>query len=118
MGLDTFAGYPRNHPKYEGEGGETFSLIPSELFPENNLCGGLFSGGGNSFRGKVYNEMIEDITNISLYNEVIPLRYVKDMVSRIERHISIHKNTDPELLYLLGWFQVVVKEEAAIYGWW
>lgn len=118
MGLDTFAGYPRNHPKYKGEEGETFSLIPNELFPENNLCGGMFSGGGNSFRGKVYNSLIEEVTEISLYNEIIPTKDVKLMVSRIENHISKTKDEDPNLLGLLGWFQVVVKEEAAVYGWW
>jgi hypothetical protein len=35
---------------------------------EFKICGGIFSENGNdSFRGKVYHRLVEDITGISLY---------------------------------------------------
>ena len=38
---------------------------------ELSLCGGMFSGHGNgSFRGKVYNTLIEELTGHSLYSHL------------------------------------------------
>lgn len=53
------------------------------------LCGGMFSGCGNeSFRGKVYNRFVEDITGVSLYGDPetfeIPLETVKQMATDLE----------------------------------
>jgi hypothetical protein len=57
---------------------------------EFKICGGVFSGHGNdSFRGKVYNRFVEDITGISLYgytpdtNE-ISNEVVRDMADGLE----------------------------------
>ena len=37
---------------------------------EFQICGGMFSGSGNdSFRGKVYSRLVEDITGVSLYGD-------------------------------------------------
>jgi len=34
------------------------------------ICGGMFSGSGNdSFRGKVYERFVEDVTGVSLYGD-------------------------------------------------
>jgi len=39
---------------------------------EFQVCGGICSGNGNdSFRGKVYNSIVEEITGISLYQDTI-----------------------------------------------
>lgn len=47
---------------------------------EFNVCGGICSGHGNaSFRGKVYNSIIEEITGMSLYQEKISSENVKVM---------------------------------------
>jgi hypothetical protein len=57
---------------------------------EFKICGGMFSENGNdSFRGKVYHRLVEDITGISLYgytNETneIPNEIVKDMAEGLE----------------------------------
>jgi hypothetical protein len=57
---------------------------------EFKICGGMFSENGNdSFRGKVYHRLVEDITGISLYgytNETneIPNEIVKDMTEGLE----------------------------------
>ena len=54
------------------------------------ICGGMFSDHGNtSFRGKVYNRLVEDITGVSLYgytneSDEIPNEIVKDMADALE----------------------------------
>lgn len=56
---------------------------------EFQICGGIFSGHGNdSFRGKVYNRLVEDITEVSLYGDLetheIPNEIVKKMADDLE----------------------------------
>jgi hypothetical protein len=57
---------------------------------EFKVCGGMFSGSGNdSFRGKVYHRLVEDITGISLYgytneSNEISNEIVKDMTEGLE----------------------------------
>ena len=59
MGLDSFWKLPKRKKKPVFE-------------PELMLCGGMLSGHGNgSFRGKVYDHLIESVTGVSLYQEEI-----------------------------------------------
>ena len=57
---------------------------------EFKICGGIFSGNGNdSFRGKVYAQLVEDITGISLYGYTpddyeITNEVVRDMADGLE----------------------------------
>jgi hypothetical protein len=56
MGLDNF------WKKSEEEAG----IVEGEF----QICGGMMSGNGNdSFRGKVYHRLVEDITDVSLYGD-------------------------------------------------
>ena len=49
------------------------------------VCCGLLSGSGNdSFRGKVYSRIIEDITNENLYDDMISNEKVKEMADTLE----------------------------------
>jgi hypothetical protein len=53
------------------------------------ICCGVFSGSGNeSFRGKVYHRLVEDITGVSLYGDPetceIPSETVKQMAIDLE----------------------------------
>ncbi len=53
------------------------------------ICCGIFSGSGNeSFRGKVYHRLVEDITGVSLYGDPetceIPSETVKQMAIDLE----------------------------------
>jgi hypothetical protein len=42
-----------------------------EADKEFAVCGGMFSGnGGNSFRGKVYDSIIKELTEFSLYDKL------------------------------------------------
>ena len=56
---------------------------------EFKICGGVFSGSGNdSFRGKVYARLVEDITGVSLYGDPetfeTPNETVKQMAIDLE----------------------------------
>ena len=53
------------------------------------ICGGMFSGSGNdSFRGKVYSRLVEDITGVSLYGDPetfeIPNETIMQMATDLE----------------------------------
>lgn len=129
MGLDTYAAYPKNHPKYNPTEGAS-NLLPEELFPKNHLCGGMFSGGGPSFRGKVYNDWVEYATEYSLYEEEISAEDVVEMYHRLSnaneltfKEFNDEGHNSYEISYeevqdLLKWFEIVVSEEAVVIGWW
>lgn len=73
MGLDSFW-----HPP------EDTDVIPPSFNPELKLCGGMFSAHGQgSFRGKVYNDLIERVTGVSLYQEVIDNDTVRAMADKL-----------------------------------
>lgn len=117
MGLDTYA----------------MKLVPMDgtLFPKNNLCGGMFSGGGSSFRGKVYNEWVEFVTGVSLYQETISSEVVHEMHQAMVKFIETPGSweqftksgngygiTEEETKQLTAWFGVVVEQNGIIQGWW
>lgn len=121
MGLDTYAIYDSLHPKHIENGDNSLS---DTLFPDNSLCGGMFSGNGASFRGKRYNDYVEWATGVSLYDRWIKAEVVQDM------YISL-KNADfrqyrgdnwgitkEETKQLTEWFRVVSEENGSIAGWW
>ena len=63
MGLDTFASRsPEDIILSEGD-------IQAFTDAHITLCGGLFSGDGGSFRGKVYSFLVSEITGESLSAE-------------------------------------------------
>jgi hypothetical protein len=65
-------------------GSET-PIIEPVFDPPLNLCGGLFYGhGSGSFRGKVYAEIIEAVSGISLYREKIPNSDVVKIADALE----------------------------------
>lgn len=123
MGLDTYAVYGRDHNKYV-KGGD--NNIPDELFPDNRLCGGMFSGGGNSFRGKVYADYVEWVTDVSLYEELIDADLVKVMAEQLNAVTEDKFNefdnewgiTYDEAKDLAKWFSVVADQGGSVVGWW
>ena len=71
MGLDSFWELPKGNQKIEFD-------------PPLRLCGGMLSGHGEgSFRGKVYDTLVETITGQSLYQELISPEAVKKMSQSI-----------------------------------
>ena len=73
MGLDTFASRSQEDIVLSKEDIQAFNDA------EITLCGGIFSGDGGSFRGKVYASLILEITGESLYAEWLPPETVRAM---------------------------------------
>ena len=56
-----------------------------EIEGEFKVWSGGFSDNGNtSFRGKVYYSIVEEITNVSLYDDVITNDQCKEMLERFD----------------------------------
>lgn len=119
MGLDTYA--------YNDKG-----MMDDKLFEgADHLCGGMFSGGGASFRGKVYNGFIEDITGVTLYQEKMSASDLDKIISGLgffiedfnteeyaESKLCIHRMTLKEVKVLLAWFKTVKNNNGFVVGWW
>lgn len=110
MGLDSFW--------VDSDGNE----IQVEFKNPPKLCGGIFSANGvGSFRGKVYNEFVQSITGVSLYQEMIDNETIKEMADKLDEFV---KNHDMELwdedqaedLALM--FRVYADAGACLHGWW
>lgn len=123
MGLDTFAAYPKNHKHYN----PTAWLMPDNLFKPHTLCGGMFSGSGNSFRGKVYDGYVTFATGVSLYTPEIPNEAVKAMADALEdrsliiRYKKIHTAsnvTTTDSIQLAEWFRTVADNGGVVVGDW
>jgi hypothetical protein len=122
MGLD-------NYPARDHQG----TLLPEdkEAFREAGirLCGGLFSDGTTSFRGKVYNDLVEQVTGVSLYREWIPPETVREMAAALslrspeelarilmgEGHTEEHVR---EMKDLQRFFQICAERGLGLIGWW
>jgi hypothetical protein len=78
MGLDVFA---------MCSPGEGLTIEDERAFEDAgiDLCGGIYSGGAGSFRGKVYDTLILDLTGISLYQVWIPPETVRQMAQALQR---------------------------------
>lgn len=48
------------------------------------LCGGVFSGDAGSFRGKVYDRLVDEVTGVSLYQDWIAPKTVCEMWRALE----------------------------------
>jgi hypothetical protein len=120
MGLDTYAA--------NGIGEE---LTPKQVqaFQEADiqLCGGMFSGGEGSFRGKVYDRLIQEVTGESLYQHWIPPETVKKMSRDLnecdpEQVISgldvLSPPTPFEVRQLRTFFQICAEHDLGLQGWW
>lgn len=112
MGLDSIWKMPDgvNHPVFD---------------PALDLCGGLFSGfGQGSFRGKVYNEFIEHVSGISLYQEEMSNADVRKVARSLATYDSRSKDlvafeiTLAEIDDLTRMFTEYGDAGATLVGWW
>jgi hypothetical protein len=94
MGLDVFAG---RSPEIELTEEDLVAFDEAGI----ELCGGIYSGAGGSFRGKVYDTLVLDLTGVSLYQAWTPPQTVRQMAEALHR-------VDPE---------VFEKETAGHYSW-
>ncbi len=79
MGLDTYAAGAPDQTTLPDEDERAFEEAGLEL------CGGMHSGDGGSFRGKVYAGAVEYVTGVSLYELWIPPERVREMAAAFER---------------------------------
>jgi len=77
MGLDTYASRSPERVRL------TYEDLVAFKEADIRLCVGLFSGVPGSFRGKVYNPIVEEVTGVSLYRGWIPPETVKAMAEAL-----------------------------------
>lgn len=121
MGLDNFAA---RSP------GEELTEEDLEAFEKADihLCGGVLSGPPDSFRGKVYSDLILDITGESLYQQWIPPERVKRMYEALIRcdakEAIVNRDYDERfvdesaIVNLRKFFRVCVERNLGLIGWW
>lgn len=92
-----------------------------------NICGGMLSDHGNrSFRGKVYSDIIKQITGESLYQEYISPEKVKEMSKALEETTydevctidSSRQLEEKEYSDLVAMFSAHSKANHGLVGWW
>lgn len=95
---------------------------------EFNICGGMFSGSGNSsFRGKVYARFVEDFTEVSLYGDPdtyeVPNETVKKMADDLEAtewrdsYIENYDIEEQEFKDLVRMFRLHADAGHYLYAW-
>ncbi len=120
MGLDTYASNRRDQVHLTPEQRAAFQAAGIEL------CGGLFSGNDGSFRGKLYDNLIYAITDVSLYQDWIPPKTVRKMhqaLAAVDPEAYIKENDGWEgqkldILDLQKFFAVCAKHNLGLIGWW
>jgi hypothetical protein len=121
MGLDTFAARLK---------GETVFLSDDDkdAFAKANfkLCHGMLAAGPWSFRGKVYNLLVAEITGKSLYQDYISPRDVADMATKLglldAKSIADlsdrHSLSVDEIRDLIKFFAICAERGLGLAGWW
>jgi len=117
MGLDTYAYHTNSEGKRE--------TMPDELFSEvGSLCGGLFSGGGASFRGKVYAGFLHNSIGLDLYQDEIRTETVARAADALDAllletpGLEYSDISNGEIRALAKWFRVVASGGGTVVGWW
>lgn len=117
MGLDTYASHSSDDVELTDEDSQAF--VDAEI----QLCGGMFSGEGGSFRGKVYASLILEITGESLYQTWIPPETVREMYSKLmafdaQRDVEVDDSELVSLPDLLKYFKICSERGLGLIGWW
>jgi hypothetical protein len=91
------------------------------------LCGGAYSGGRGSFRGKVYAEFVLELTGESLYDEWLAPETVARMADDFDRcnpetavadlGLDIDTPTPYEVVELRRFFDVCRERGLGVVGW-
>ena len=121
MGLDNYASRNKNTIELHEEDVRAFEEAGI------NLCGGMMSDGTVSFRGKVYDELITDITSVSLYTDWISPKTVKRICLKLEQYDPEkvkndsnswrYQNTPDEVRMLQKFFHICAERGIGIVGW-
>ena len=128
MGLDTYASRQPDEIELSDEDAAAFEAAAIRL------CGGFWSGGDASFRGKVYDDLIRDATGQSLYREWIPPEEVQAMAEALGAptpealaalSAEVDGQIDPsrahselECADLQAFFRLCADRGLGLIGWW
>jgi hypothetical protein len=121
MGLDTFAS------RVEGE--REISAEDEQAFAGVELCGGMYSGNGGSFRGKVYDDVVRHVTGVGLYQLWIPPETVREMAAAFDacdvaevaeesEEWGYGTATEHEVAELRRFFRICADRGLGLIGWW
>lgn len=112
MGLDTYA-QPSPDEELSAEDEQAFEQAGI------SLCGGLLSGNDGSFRGKVYDDLVYEVTGQSLYQEWIPPEVVAAMYQKLRScNLSDHPDREDDIKNLRRFFKVCMDRSLGLHGWW
>lgn len=78
MGLDTFVSRSPGKPTLTDEDAAAFQASGIDL------CGGMYSDGMTSIRGKVYAELVYEVTGVSLYQDWIDPAEVSSLARALD----------------------------------
>ena len=119
MGLDNFAMDYWNK--------EPLDSIHFELSRDRkSLCSGMCSTDSNAIRGKVYNDLVEYASTISLYTEIISTEQVETIIEGLkelnfESFVSDtgnpYQNDKEDVTHLIHWFTVVKEQNGIVTSW-
>jgi hypothetical protein len=120
MGLDTYASNREDRITLTGEQEEAFEDA------DISLCGGMYSGYGGSFRGKVYVDLLMDVTGVHLYQDWISPETVREMVAAfrefdakgLEEMAEKHKLSAAVIRDLQKFLAVCAEHDLGLIGWW
>lgn len=121
MGLDTFASRSPDRVEVTEDDERAFETV-------GELCGGMFSGDGGSFRGKVYLDVVERVTGENLGQEWIPPDTVRRMWLALDRSDpeevarasadDRYPATAGEVQALARFLRVCAERGLGLIGWW
>lgn len=119
MGLDTYA---MRGPDKE----LTIEDLKAFQTADIQLCGGILSGPPDSFRGKVYDGLIQEITGESLYQEWIPPKRVKKMYEALmkcnpkeaAKGDYVYSITEADTIDLRKFSRVCAERNLGLWGFW
>jgi len=120
MGLDTYASNTSEEIALSPEQEQAFKEAEIEL------CGGIYSGAPGSFRGKMYEILIPEVTGESLYQDWIPPATVKKIYEDLKEFdyeeaqdlvLGRYKSGD-EFMNLLRFFRICVEHDLGLINWW
>jgi hypothetical protein len=120
MGLDTYASNTPGEIQLTSEQARAFEEA------DIHLGGGILSGGSGSFRGKVYVEVVMDVTGEHLYQDWIPPETVRKMYralaacdpEKVAEETEIWQVSATEIVELTRFFKVCVEHDLGLVGWW
>ena len=86
----------------------------------NELCGSLFSGTEAAFRGKVYDDLMNNVAGASLYTERIPttgVALIAEALGATAYNVKFGI-TKHEYVSLCEFFRRAAENNLEIIGWW